>query len=241
VIVSAGGPDGQSLIAYHAADGSVLWSAGDAQVSYASPVLATLCGVEQVVMLNEASVAGHRLSDGEILWTYPWPGSSNGDASVSQPVAVGGDRLFLSKGYGTGSALVQLATAEQGGFSTETVWQNSIVMKTKMTNAVLHDGSIYGLSGGILECIDAGTGRRQWKRGRYDHGQILRLGDLLLVVAEDGRVVAVDLSPEEHRQRGEFQALEGKTWNNPALAGGRYLLLRNHRQAACYELPLRGE
>ena len=34
-----------------------------------------------------------------------------------------------------------------------------------------------------------------------------------------------------------FSALEGKTWNPPALSGSR-LLVRNNREAASYELPL---
>jgi hypothetical protein len=35
-------------------------------------------------------------------------------------------------------------------------------------------------------------------------------------------------------------AIEGVTWNNPALAGP-LLLVRNAEQAACFELPLRSE
>jgi outer membrane protein assembly factor BamB len=31
-----------------------------------------------------------------------------------------------------------------------------------------------------------------------------------------------------------------ETWNNPALSG-RFLLVRNDRDAACYELPLAGD
>jgi hypothetical protein len=34
-----------------------------------------------------------------------------------------------------------------------------------------------------------------------------------------------------------FHAIDGKSWNTPALAG-RYLLVRNAEEAACYELPL---
>jgi outer membrane protein assembly factor BamB len=81
--------------------------------------------------------------------------------------------------------------------------------------------------------------RPQRKRGRYGHGQLLLVGDLLLVQAESGDVVLVEANPAEHRQLGRFRALASKTWNNPALSG-RYLLVRNDQEAACYELPVAG-
>jgi outer membrane protein assembly factor BamB len=39
---------------------------------------------------------------------------------------------------------------------------------------------------------------------------------------------------------GKFTAFESKTWNSPALAAP-YLLVRNDREAACYELALARE
>ena len=76
--------------------------------------------------------------------------------------------------------------------------------------------------------------------GRYGHGQTLLVDDLLLVQAEDGDVVMVAAEPGAHRELGRIPALTGKTWNPPALAGS-YLLVRNDREAACYELPLEEE
>ena len=96
---------------------------------------------------------------------------------------------------------------------------------------------IYGLDDGILACIDLKEGKRQWKRGRYGHGQMILVGDLLLITTEKGDVVLVEANPREHKEIAHFSAIQGKTWNNPALAGP-YLLVRNNREAACYELPL---
>jgi outer membrane protein assembly factor BamB len=36
---------------------------------------------------------------------------------------------------------------------------------------------------------------------------------------------------------GSIPALSGKTWNAPTLAG-KYLLVRNDHEAACYEVSL---
>ena len=110
-------------------------------------------------------------------------------------------------------------------------------MKAKFTNVVHREGYLYGLDDGILASVDLASGERRWKGGRYGHGQLILVHDLLLVLAEDGRVVLVEATPEAHRELATFSALEGKTWNHPALAG-RLLFVRNDREAACYELPL---
>jgi outer membrane protein assembly factor BamB len=237
VIVSAGGPQDQSLVAYDAETGKRIWSAGNDVASYSSPALATLCGVRQVVSVNQDEVVGHRLTDGKPLWQCPWPGKSNANASASQPVAAGDDRVFLSKGYGIGSKLIQLHRSDNGSFAVNVLWQKPTLMKTKLTNVVLRDGYVYGLSQGVLECVQLDTGRRRWKRGRYGHGQLLLVDNLLLVTAETGDVALVEATAERFHELGRFEAIEGKTWNNPTLVGP-YLLVRNAEEAACYELPL---
>ena len=111
-------------------------------------------------------------------------------------------------------------------------------MKTRFTNVVVRGGFVYGLDDGILACVDLSTGERKWKHGRYGHGQVLLVEDVLLVQAESGEVVLVEANPTGHHELTRFAALKVKTWNNPALSG-RYLLVRNGEEAACYELPLR--
>jgi outer membrane protein assembly factor BamB len=118
----------------------------------------------------------------------------------------------------------------------EQVWR-TLALKAKFANFVRRDGFVYGLDDGILVCLDIETGGRRWKAGRYGHGQMVLAGDLLLVTAESGEVALVEAVPDGHRELARFQALEGKTWNSPALAAP-YLLVRNDRRAACYELPL---
>jgi len=87
--------------------------------------------------------------------------------------------------------------------------------------------------------IDLETGDRKWKGGRYGKGQVLLLENsgLLMVAAEDGRVVLLRADSKEHAEVASFKALEGKTWNHPVVVGDR-LYLRNSQEAACFPLPL---
>jgi outer membrane protein assembly factor BamB len=232
VVVQAGGPDGRSLVAYDRERGERLWSGGVDPASYSSPVLARLVDREMILMLTAARVVGHDASDGRLLWSFPWPPTER----VSQVRRLPGDRVFVSSGYGVGAKLLEVDETPEGEYVVDLVWE-SLAMKAKFSNVVHREGYLYGLDDGILACVDAADGTRRWKGGRYGHGQLILVHDLLLVLAEDGRVVLVEAVSEGHREIAAFQALEGKTWNHPALAGG-LLLVRNDREAACFELPL---
>lgn len=241
VIVPAGGlPGGRmvGLVAFDKKSGERIWEGGNRQISYGSPSVATVAGVEQVLVLNEASVSGHYVESGELLWEFPRPGVTSADPNASQAVAVAPNRVFVSKGYGLGSALLELAPQASGTMAVKEVWANARVLRTKFSNVTVYQGYIYGLSDGILECVDLETGERVWKHGRYHHGQILRVGDLLIILSEDGEVLLVEATPERpDNVLGRFQALSGKTWNNFALYGP-YLVVRNGEEAAVFRLPL---
>ena len=240
LIVAAGGPAGgpcKSLAAFYKDTGELAWEAGDRQVSYASPMLAVLGKTAQLLSVNEDNISAHDPTNGTILWSYDWPGSTTADPNVSQPVVLGTDRVLLSKGYGGGALLLRVQPAADGHFQAEQIWRTRRSLRTKFTNVVVHEGCIYGLSDGILECVDVETGTRQWKRGRYGHGQLLGIGPLLLVQAESGDVAMIEATPTELKELGRFTAFEEKTWNNLCLYG-RLLLVRNAEEAACFELPV---
>jgi outer membrane protein assembly factor BamB len=244
VIVPGGGPlknegsgSGVALAAYDRATGERRWTAGDSQISYVSPILARFAGRDSVISVNESAVAAYDPVDGRGQWSFDWPGHSNSDATCSQPQPLDETRLFISKGYGIGAALFEADEAADDRPAFRRVWSRPNLLKTKFTNAAVHEGHAYGLSDGILECVRLSDGTRAWKGGRYGQGQVLRVGRLLLVQAESGEVVLVDCVPQAHRVRGRLPALNGQTWNTLALAGRR-LLVRNAEEAACWELPL---
>ncbi len=63
------------------------------------------------------------------------------------------------------------------------------------------------------------------------------MGNVILIMAENGSVMLVDPSREGLKEITKMSALENKTWNPPTLAGA-YLLVRNDREAVCYRMPL---
>jgi outer membrane protein assembly factor BamB len=244
VIVPLGGPKGgpyQSLAAYDKKTGELVWTGGATQISYASPSLVELCGVRQVLIVNESTVSAHRLEDGQVLWSWEWPGGSTSNATVSQAVAVAANRVLLSKAYGVGAALIELTRLPDGQWQVSQVWKRPQFLRTKFTNVAQRDGCAFGLSDGMLECIqldDAGTRRWKFRRGDYGPGQILMVEDVILVQAECGDVVMVEANAQDLVELGRFPALSDQTWNNLCLYD-HFLLVRNSVEAACYDLPLR--
>jgi len=115
----------------------------------------------------------------------------------------------------------------------ETVWTDKKILKTKFTSAIAFDGHLYGLSDGVLECINSKDGSRVWRGKRYGQGQAIIVNGNILIATEDGRVALVPANAgSQGAAVGEMQVLEGITWNVPAIAGP-YLLVRNAEFAAC--------
>ncbi len=234
VIVLPGGPGGRSVVAYDRRTGKRTWSALGDRAGYSSPMLVTLAGVRQLLVFSASRLMGLTPDDGEVLWEYPWTTMS--DVNASQPLLVGDNRVFLSSGYGTGAAVVEL-TASGGALAVREVWRNTR-MKNRFTSSVLHEGVIYGLDESILAAVDAATGELKWKDGRYGYGQVLLASGHLIVLTEDGDLTLVKANPDRHEELVQFPVLSGKTWNHPAMAGG-YLLVRNLAEMAAFDLRVR--
>jgi len=235
VVVSAGGR-GRSLVAHDRETGEPVWAGGGDASGYSSPLVTTLAGVRQILIFNKGSVVAHDPATGEELWSYPWPEMQ---PNVAQPLPLPGDRVLVSSGYGVGSKLLHVVLGPGGdALDVELLWE-SPRLKAKFTTIVFRDGYVYGLDDGVLVCLDPDTGERRWKEGRYGHGQVLLVGDVLVVQTEDGDVALVEANPDRHLEIARIPVVSGRAWNTPALAGP-YLLVRNDREAVCLELALEG-
>jgi len=229
--VIPGGSNGKSVVAYNARTGAPVWGTLGDTASYTSPMLVTLAGRRQILAVTARRAAGLAPEDGTVLWDFPWANSIG--INVSQPIVVGANRFFISAGYGKGAALVELSDAG-GKLSAASVWEKAS-MKNKFNSSVLHEGHVYGLDEGLLTCVDVATGEQKWKARGYGYGQVVLASGHLIVTTEEGEIALVRATPAGHTELARFPALEGKTWNCPAIAGGR-LLVRNATQMACYKL-----
>ncbi len=228
-LVIAQGVD--SVAAFDLQTGEPRWRALSEVMAYATPQLGELHGAPVAVVTTAERIVGLDIDSGGELWSFPWRVSDG--LSCTQPLIIDEDRVLVSAGYGQGSQLVELSGRTDP--SPTVVWQSNR-FRTRFNEAVLVGDFAYGLDEGLLACLDVTDGTLTWKRRGFGYGQLLLVGDTLLVLTEEGEIKAVRAHPEAPTELGSFQALDGfVTLAVPALAHGR-LILRNEREMVCYDL-----
>ena len=227
VIVLPGGKRGKSVVAYDKLTGNRVWSSLDDQQAYVSPIVVTLAGQRQLLVVSASRAMGLTIDAGKLLWEVPWVVQY--DMAATVPIVVAPNRFFISSTAESGAMVVEL-----DGNTPRVVWKNK-KMKTKFNDAVFYSGHIYGLDESILACINAETGEQKWKGGRYGYGQILLASGHLVVLSERGELALVKADPGGYTEVAKFDAISGKTWNNPAIANG-VLLVRNAEEMAALQL-----
>ncbi len=230
VIVAVAG----QLVAYDVATGDPGWFSPDGGGSYSSPHLLTIDGVAQVLLLSGAGATSVAPTDGTHLWQHTWPGYSY----VQPAVTAGGDLLISDVDFMPAGVRRLAVTREPGGWAIEERW-SSAGLKPHFNDFVVHEDHAYGFDGSILACIGVADGERKWKGGRFGHGQLvlLRDQDVLLVLSEQGELALISATPDRFTELARFPAIEGRTWNHPALVGD-LLLVRNSDEMAAFRLPL---
>jgi len=232
VFVNPGGKQGRGVIAYDVLSGDIVWAKGNDPASYCAPRIETVDGVRQLLIYDGFGLKGHDIATGKELWRTEW--KTQPEVVAAQPIVQDGNYIFLSAGYTVGSTLIKVRHTKNGWqVDTKNVLKNKF--KLKFNDGLYKAGYVYGLSEGILACFDFKTGQRMWKRGRYNYGQLLLVGDHILVQAESGEVALVEANPKAFKEVARFQAITGKTWNHPVLHRGK-LYLRNAQEAACYDV-----
>jgi outer membrane protein assembly factor BamB len=234
LVVQAG-----SLIAYDLATGEPRWQGPEKRGSYSSPHLLEIDGVMQILIVGHSATLSVSPTDGTVLWEHPWHG-----VGIVQPARIGdGDILISLIDAGAapiGTRRVAVSNGGPAGWSTEERWTSN-QLKTSFSDVVVDGAYAYGVDGRLLACVDLETGERRWKGGRYGEAQLLHLPDsgLLLVLTERGEIALVRASPDRFEELARIVALEGKTWNQPALVRD-VLLVRNGEEMAAFRLARAG-
>jgi len=232
VIVAAAG----KLAAYDLSTGKPRWFGPNGGDGYSSPQMFTIDGVAQILLMSAHGAASVAPADGTLLWEYPWPSNTR----IVQPALASDGGVLMSFGEALGgSGMRRVAVAHgPGGWTAAERWTSN-GLKPNFNDFVVHHDHAFGFDGTILACIDLTDGKRKWKGGRYGSGQLVLLPDqdVLLVLSEEGELALVAAAPDQFTELARFPAIEGKTWNHPALAGD-VLLVRNGQEMAAFRLSL---
>jgi outer membrane protein assembly factor BamB len=248
VTVFAGGPSGKSMVAYREDSGEPAWSAGvDAEgagsgpelpiLSYSSPQLSSIDGVEQILLSTNAGVSAFEPVSGKRLWQHSW--NSDKIVRIVQPAVIGANDVLIGTGLGIGTRRIHIQRDAEK-WDTKELWTTRKIKPYFSDFVVLRD-HIYGFDGSKFLCVSLEKGNEIWRASGYGNGQVLLLVDqeLLLIVSEEGEVALVSARPDKYEELGRFKAIEGKTWNHPVVAHGK-LFVRNGEEIACFQLDREG-
>ena len=222
LIVNVGGSGNRSVMAFDKATGKPVWSSQSDGAGYSAPIAVTVRGVRQVIVFTAGAIVSLAPKDGRLYWRVPW--RTDWDVNAATPIFFPPDKLFVSSGYDTGAALLQIKGAGNQVSAVE-VWKNK-EMKNQFSSSILHNGILYGFDNGTLKAIDAATGDERWKQRGMGHGSLILAGGNLVVLSERGTLTLLEATPKEYKELGAIRVLDGKCWTAPALANGR-LYLRN--------------
>jgi outer membrane protein assembly factor BamB len=233
VIVYAGGSAGRGLVAYEATTGEPRWHVAGSGMNFSSAQPVTLADRELVLFASTAKLVAVDPATGSVVWDYQHHGQRS--MAIVQPQQISSRSIIVPFGDGGGLARIDVELVDN-------VWQvaerwRTRSLKPSFNDFVYYEGHLYGFDQNIFTCINAETGQRCWKRGRYGFGQVILFDEqgLLLITTEQGEIVLLEANPEQHVELIRLAALTGKTWNHPVVARNR-LVVRNGVEAVCYDL-----
>lgn len=216
LIAHVGGSSGGALTAFDAATGDIVWTwAGDGP-GYASPVVADIAGVRQVVTFSESHLVAVSAEDGTLLWQIPF--TTSYDQNAVTPVIQGDTVIYSGLDHPVRAIRVSRATS---GWTTEPVWENEDVA-AYMSTPVLADGTLYGFSHrrrGQLFALDAATGKTVWlSEGRQgDNAALVVGGGALYVLTTESELIVTPQGGNTFSPTRTYLVAQSPTWAHPVV------------------------
>jgi outer membrane protein assembly factor BamB len=238
LVYVGGGGSGEAMLAFDKNTGALAWKAGNETMTHATPVVATIHGVRQVLFMMQSGMVSVEPGTGKELWRFGFPYRT---ATGCSPV-VDGDIVFCTAGYGIGGAACQV-TKKGNAFEAKELWRikGDATAASLWSTPVCKDGFLYGMisyknfGSGPLKCVELRTGTVKWEQAGFGAGNVILAGDKLIALSDDGQVALVKATPDGYQELGRTKAITGKCWSTPALSNGK-LYVRSTKEGACLDL-----
>jgi outer membrane protein assembly factor BamB len=225
-IAHLGGPTEGQFIAFDLVSGKVKWKIAGEAPFYASPVLITIDGTQQVVFQTGTKLVSLDVKDGAQLWEFATPAGGGMVNSSSSPV-VDKQKIYFT---GLNNGVNAIEVKKQGGtYAVNKLWTNSEITTTFNT-PLLKDGFLYGLSSkSRLFCIDAGNGQTAWidDTPHQGFGTIVDAGSILIVLSSISNFVVFKPDGKAYSQIVSIKVSDNAVYAQPVLSGNRIYIKDN--------------
>jgi len=224
VIAHLGSDGSGALVAIAAATGEVVWTVGDAGPSYASPILAEIGAIRQIVTQTEDALIGVEPASGKVLWRYPfqqtfWQQNTVTPAVVGDIIVISGESRPL---LGIEPRLID------GQWTVVERWKNRRY-SLNLTSPVRHRGFVYALSSrdrGRVFCLDPLSGEVLWqgpaRTGEY--ASVVSTPENLFVLTSNADLLVIEPGSESLEVVASYEVADSPTWAHPLLLEGGVLI-----------------
>ena len=234
LLLNVGGRAGAGILAIDCDSGKNIWQSTDEGASYSSPVSCVVNGDRHVIFVTRYHTLSLDPDDGRVRFRFPF-GRRGPTVNAASPV-IRHDLLFTTASYGVGSRLTRIAADGE-----EKIWADERGFASQYNTPIFHDGYLYGTDGradvnsASLRCIEMKTGKEMWKVANFGVAALILVGDELLIIRSDGKLMRALADPQQFFSRAEAQLTQGTVRALPALSEGR-LLIRDDSQIYCYDV-----
>jgi hypothetical protein len=158
--------------------------------------------------------------------------------NAATPVADDQGNLFVSSEYGFGGLML---TVTPQGASRQ--WESKEI-QSKFPQMILDRGHLYANSRGALKCMSWPDGAIKWKEDFElgPGGALVRAGDKLILMGDDGVLRLVRATPEKAELLSEVEVFAGdsQVWSTPLVYGGR-LYAKGEKAFVCFDISGGGD
>lgn len=203
-----------ALTAYDLARGEEKWKWNEDGASYGSPIVMTINGKKQVVILTSANLVGISVADGKLAWKTEL---KQGRYQTATPIADGETAICTGVAFNF--------TKDGESLAAKQLWKGQA--PHQYNTPVLKDGQLYGLSGMgqnmKLYCQEAKTGNVLWtdETARGECGTVLDAGNVLIALTSKSELLVFKPSTKGYEEIIKYKVADLPTWAIPIISGNR--------------------
>ncbi|MEK7405752.1 MAG: PQQ-binding-like beta-propeller repeat protein [Acidobacteriota bacterium] len=240
VVIATGGA--AIMVALDKATGKEIWrtpNPGKLLLSHASVLPAVLGGVRQYLYGTLNGPLGVSASDGKLLWQFP---RKFNVAVVPSPLAMDGERVFMTASYDAGSVMVRVRPGG-GAFQAEAVFDmKNNEWNSEVHTPIVHKGHFFAVGKkkrGLFTCLTF-DGKTVWDsdgKASFELGSFLLADNMFFVLeGRTGLLRLIEASATAYKELAKAQVLNGQeVWGPMALSDGK-LVVRDFTKMACIDV-----
>jgi hypothetical protein len=212
VIINADHKGGGKIVGLDRATGKVVWSVDRPKLpNYASPIVMTINGKDQVVFTGVKLVTSLDPLTGKTIWE-----TAGSTEECVTSVVTDGTHVFTSGGYPKN----HVAAIKADG-SGKVAWENGT--RVYVPSMLVHDKHLYATQDdGNTTCWECATGKKIWSErlgGTFSSSPVL-VGERIYATNEAGKTFIFIATPSGLKVEAENQ-LGNEAFATPTICGGR--------------------